>query len=189
MSVEILSAYEKTGALKKGHFQLTSGLHTDTYLQSALVLQYPEYANQIGGEMARPFRDAGVEVVLGPAVGGIVVSHVVGSALKARSIYAERKNGKLVFYRGFEIRPAEKVLIVEDVVTTGGSVLETIEVAERAGGKVVGIASIVERSGGKVRFDAPYHPLLIIEAPSYPAELCPWCRNGDKATIPGSRGL
>jgi orotate phosphoribosyltransferase len=189
MSFDILAAYKNSGGLKTGHFQLTSGLHTDTYLQSALVLQHPEYANQIGSEMARHFRDAGVEVVVGPAVGGIIVSHAVGNALKVRSIYAERKEGKMLFYRGFEIKPGERVLVVEDVVTTGGSVLETVEVAERAGGKVVGIASILERSGGKVRFNAPYHPLLVIEAPSYPPENCPMCKNGEKVVIPGSRGL
>ena len=189
MSFDILSAYKKSGGLKTGHFQLTSGLHTDTYCQSALVLQYPEYANQIGSEMARHFRDAGVEVVVGPAVGGIIVSHAVGAALRVRSIYAERKEGKLVFYRGFEVKSGERVLIVEDVVTTGGSVQETVEVAERAGGKVIGIASILERSGGKVRFPVPYHPLLVIEAPSYPPDQCPLCKKGEKATIPGSRGL
>lgn len=189
MSFDILAAYRKSGALKTGHFQLTSGLHADTYLQSALVLQYPDHAAEIGAAMARPFHDAGVEVVVGPAVGGIIVSHVVGAALKVRSIYAERKEGKLVFYRGFEVRPGEKVLIVEDVVTTGGSVVETVEVAEKAGGKVVGIASIVERSGGKVRFNVPYHPLLVVEAVSYPPAECLMCRRGEKAVIPGSRGL
>lgn len=189
MSFDILAAYKKSGGLKTGHFQLTSGLHTDTYLQSALVLQYPEHASAIGNEMARHFGDAGVEVVVGPAVGGIIVSHAVGNALKVRSIYAERKEGRMVFYRGFEVKPGEKVLIVEDVVTTGGSVLETVEVAERAGGKVIGIASILERSGGKARFDVPYHPLLVLEAPSYPPERCPLCKKGVKVTIPGSRGL
>jgi orotate phosphoribosyltransferase len=189
MSFDVLAAYKKTGGLKTGHFQLTSGLHTDTYLQSALVLQFPQYANEIGNEMGRHFRDAGVQVVVGPAVGGIIVSHAAAGALGARSIYAERKEGKMIFYRGFEIKPGEKVLIVEDVVTTGGSVSETIEVAERAGGMVIGIASILERSGGKVRFNVPYHPLLVIDAPSYPPEECPLCKKGEKATIPGSRGL
>lgn len=189
MSFDILAVYRETGGLKTGHFQLTSGLHTDSYLQSALVLQYPEYAAEIGTQIAERFRDRKVDVVVGPAVGGIIISHVVGKSLGVRSLYVERKEGKLLFYRGFEIKPGERVLVVEDVVTTGGSVLETIEVVERSGGKVVGIASIVERSGGKVRFNLPYHPLLVVEAPTYRADDCPWCRKGEKATIPGSRGL
>jgi orotate phosphoribosyltransferase len=186
---DILEIYKETGGLKTGHFQLTSGLHTDCYLQSALVLQYPEHAVQIGAEIAGRFRNANVDVVVGPAVGGIIISHVVGKALGTRSIYAERKEGKLIFYRGFEVKPKEKVLVVEDVVTTGGSVRETIEVVERYRGGVVGIGSIVERSAGKVRFDVPYHPLLVIEALSYPPEECPLCKKGEKITTPGSRGL
>jgi orotate phosphoribosyltransferase len=186
---DILEIYKETGGLKTGHFQLTSGLHTGSYLQSALVLQYPEHAGRIGAEIAEHFQDAKVDVVVGPAVGGIIISHVVGKALGTRSIFTERKEGKLIFYRGFEIKPKEKVLVVEDVVTTGGSVRETMEVVERYGGSVLGIGSIVERSAGKVRFDVPYHPLLVIEAPSYPPENCPLCKKGEKITTPGSRGL
>jgi orotate phosphoribosyltransferase len=186
---DILEIYKKSGGLRTGHFQLTSGLHTDSYLQSALVLQYPEYASRIGEEIAARFRNERVEVVVGPAVGGIILSHVVGKALGARSIYVERKGGKLIFYRGFEIKPKERTLIVEDVVTTGGSVQETIEVVEKYGTEVVGIGSIVERSGGKVRFSVPYRPLLVIEARSYPPSNCPLCKKGESVTIPGSRGL
>ncbi|MFQ5682847.1 MAG: orotate phosphoribosyltransferase [Candidatus Binatia bacterium] len=189
MNREILEIYKESGALKTGHFQLTSGLHTDTYLQSALVFQYPDHADHIGTEIAQTFHDKKVELVVGPAVGGIIVSHVVGKALGVRSIYTERKGGRLVFYRGFDVKPHERTLVVEDVVTTGGSVRETIEVVKKYGGEVVGIGSVVERSGGKVRFDVPYHPLLVIEAASFPSENCPRCKTGEKVTIPGSRGL
>jgi len=187
--LDVLAVYRETGALRNGHFQLTSGLHTDSYLQSALVLQYPEYAVRIGEELADHFRNQKVDVVVGPAVGGIIISHVVGKALGVRSIYTERKGDKLIFYRGFEIKPKERALIVEDVVTTGGSVRETMEVVEQYGGTVVGIGSIVERSGGKVSFNVPYHALLVINTPSYPKEKCPLCARGEKVTIPGSRGL
>jgi orotate phosphoribosyltransferase len=186
---DILEIYKKTGGLRTGHFQLTSGLHTDSYLQSALVLQYPEHATRIGEEIANRFRNEKIDLVVGPAVGGIILSHVVGKALGARSIYVERKGGKLIFYRGFEIKPKERVLIVEDVVTTGGSVRETIEVVKKHGAEVVGIGSVVERSGGKVRFSVPYRPLLVIDAPSYPPSNCPLCKKGEAVTIPGSRGL
>ncbi|MCZ6623026.1 MAG: orotate phosphoribosyltransferase [Deltaproteobacteria bacterium] len=189
MNSDILEIYKKTGGLKTGHFQLTSGLHTDSYLQSALVLQYPEYASRIGAKIADHFHNKKVDVVVGPAVGGIILSHVVGKALGCRSIFTERKNGNLIFYRSFEIKPNEKALMVEDVVTTGGSVRETIEVVEKYRGTVVGIGSIVERSGGKVHFSQPYHPLLTIEATSYRPENCPLCQKGEMVTIPGSRGL
>lgn len=187
--MDILKIYKETGGLKTGHFRLTSGLHTDSYLQSALVLQHPEYADRIGAEIADHFHNEQVDVVVGPAVGGIIISHVVGKTLGTRSIFTERKEGKLIFYRGFEIKPQEKVLVVEDVITTGASVRETMEVVKRCGGSIVGIGSIVERSAGKVRFDVPYHPILVIEAPSYPPEECPLCKKGEKITTPGSRGL
>jgi len=189
VDVDIREIYQRTGGLKTGHFQLTSGLHTDSYLQSALVLQHPDYASQIGAKIADRFRSEKVDVVVGPAVGGIIISHVVGKALGARSIYAERKEGRLIFYRGFEIKLKERALVVEDVVTTGGSVRETIEVVQGFGGEVVGVASIVERSGGRVRFDVPYFPLLVMEAQTYPPESCPLCKKGGKVTISGSRGL
>jgi len=189
MTLDVLAIYRETGALRNGHFQLTSGLHTDSYLQSALVLQYPEHATRIGQEIANHFRNEKIDLVVGPAVGGIILSHTVGKALGARSIYVERKDGKLIFYRGFEIKPRERALIVEDVVTTGGSVQETIEVVEKYGAEIVGIGSIVERSGGKVRFSVPYRPLLVIEARSYPPSNCPLCKKGESVTIPGSRGL
>lgn len=189
MSENIETIYRAAGGLKTGHFQLTSGLHSDKYLQSALVLQFPEHASRIGEEIARRFRGENIDVVVGPAVGGIILSHVVGKALGSRSIFTERKEGKLVFYRGFEIKPGERALVVEDVVTTGGSVRETIEVVTRCGGKVIGIGSIVERSAGKVSFDVPYHPLLVVDVASYPPENCPLCKKGEKITIPGSRGL
>ncbi|HWP35475.1 MAG TPA: orotate phosphoribosyltransferase [Thermodesulfobacteriota bacterium] len=186
---DILRLYEETGGLKRGHFQLTSGLHADRYLQSALVLQHPEHAARIGALIAEPFRTAGVQVVVGPAVGGIVLAHVVGRALGARAIYAERKEGRLVFYRGFEIARGERALVVEDVVTTGGSVRETIGLVEASGGEVVGVGAIVERSGGGARFAVPYHPLAVVEIPTFARERCPLCARGEPVVVPGSRGL
>jgi len=148
----LLSIFRDSGALLEGHFQLTSGLHSDRYFQCARVLQYPHYAELLCGELAQRFRPAGIDVVVAPALGGIVVGQEVGRQLRARTLFAERKEGVMQLRRGFQITPGEKVLVCEDVVTTGGSVSEVISIVRQEGGKVSGVAFIVDRSGGKVEF-------------------------------------
>src|SRR3989440_10179809 len=149
---ETLELYEKTGALMRGHFRLTSGLHSDIYLQSALVLQYPEHAARLGEALAAPYTDARAQTVLAPAIGGILVAHEVARALGVRCLFTERENGVMTLRRGFTLSAGEHCLVVEDVITTGGSTREGVECVERAGGIVVGVGSLIDRSGGAARF-------------------------------------
>jgi orotate phosphoribosyltransferase len=184
---ETLALYEKTGALMHGHFRLTSGLHSDVYLQSALVLQYPEHAAALGAALAAPFRDRAVATVLAPAIGGIVVAHEVARALGARALFGERENGVMTLRRGFTLSPGERCLVVEDVVTTGGSTREVIECVERHGGLVVGAGSLIDRSGGAARFAVRQAALAQVSAATWAPEACPLCRAGSQAIKPGSR--
>jgi len=175
------------GALLEGHFRLTSGLHSSGYLQCALVLQHPAEAEACGASIAERVRALSPDVVLSPALGGIVIGQEVGRALGVRAIFAERQDGTLILRRGFSIAPGEKVLVVEDVVTTGGSTQETIDVARAAGATVVGAATIIDRSGGKQRIDVPFHALATIALPTYEPEQCPLCAEGRPIVKPGSR--
>ncbi|HTI42483.1 MAG TPA: orotate phosphoribosyltransferase [Vicinamibacterales bacterium] len=183
----VLDRFRRVGALLEGHFRLTSGLHSPGYLQSALVLQHPVEAEACGAAIADRVRSLAPDVVLSPALGGIVIGQEVGRALGVRAIFAERQDGKLTLRRGFSLQPGERVLVVEDVVTTGGSTQETIDVARAAGATVVGAASIIDRSGGKQRIDVPYHALAAISLPTYEAEACPMCAEGKPVVKPGSR--
>ncbi len=185
---QILEIFRETRALLEGHFQLTSGLHSPQYFQCARVLQFPKYLHLLCGEIARHFEYNEVEVVISPAIGGIVVGTEVGRMLGVRTIFAERKDGKMELRRGFEIRPGERVLVVEDVVTTGGSTKEVIDLTSKAGGTVVGAASIVDRSNGKVQFNTKQFAVLQMEVIAYKPEDCPMCKSGSTATKPGSRG-
>src|SRR6187401_1273621 len=169
----VLERFRQSGALLEGHFRLTSGLHSSGYLQCALVLQHPAHAEACGADIADRVRSLGAQVVLSPALGGIVIGQEVGRALGIRAIFAERQDGKLMLRRGFTLAPGEKVLVVEDVVTTGGSTRETIDVARAAGAIVVGAASIIDRSGGQQGLDVPYHALVPISLPTYQPEACP----------------
>ena len=184
---ETLALYEKTGALLRGHFRLTSGLHSDVYLQSALVLQHPEHAEALGHALAEPFRDAGARTVLAPAIGGILVAHEVARALGLRALFTERENGVMMLRRGFTLEPGETCLVVEDVITTGGSTREVVECVERAGGRVVGVGSLIDRSGGGATFAAPRVALATVSAETYRPEACPLCATGGVAIKPGSR--
>ena len=184
---ELLDLYRRSGALLEGHFRLTSGLHSPGYLQCALVLQHPHHAEALGRAIADRARDLRATVVLSPALGGVVIGQEVGRALGVRAIFAERQDRTLVLRRGFTIAPADRVLVVEDVMTTGGSTRETIEVAKAAGGQVAGTASIVDRSGGTIRFDVPFISLLEIAFPTYAPESCPLCAQGLPVAKPGSR--
>jgi orotate phosphoribosyltransferase len=184
---ETLDLYEKTGALLRGHFRLTSGLHSDVYLQSALVLQYPAHAAALGEELAARFRDARAETVLAPAIGGILVGHEVARALGARALFSEREDGVMRLRRGFTLAARERCLVVEDVITTGGSTRDVIGCVEACGGVVVGVGSLIDRSGGTAAFPVPRVALATLSAATFPPEQCPLCRSGSAAIKPGSR--
>jgi orotate phosphoribosyltransferase len=184
---QTLELYEKTGALMRGHFRLTSGLHSDIYLQSALVLQYPEHAARLGGALAAPFGDAGAQSVLAPAIGGILVAHEVARALGVRALFTERENGVMRLRRGFALTPGERCLVVEDVITTGGSTREVVECVRASGGAVVGVGSLIDRSGGAAAFDVKRAALATVSATTWPPESCPLCKTGSQAIKPGSR--
>jgi orotate phosphoribosyltransferase len=184
---ETLALYEKTGALLRGHFKLTSGLHSDIYLQSALVLQHPEAAEKLGAALAEPFRDAHVRTVLAPAIGGIIVAHEVARALGVRALFTERENGTMMLRRGFTLERGERCLVVEDVITTGGSTREVVECVGTAGGAVVGIGSLIDRSGGAAAFTVKRVALATVQAATFKPEECPFCKTGSVAIKPGSR--
>src|SRR5471032_311237 len=184
---ELLDLYRRSGALLDGHFRLTSGLHSPGYLQCALVLQHPAHAEALGRAIADRVRELGATVVLSPALGGVVIGQEVGRALGVRAIFAERQVGTLALRRGFSLAAADRVLVVEVVMTTGGSTRDTIEVATAAGGQVIGTASIVELSGGTIRFDVPFVSLLEIALPTYDSGQCPLCAQGLPVVKPGSR--
>jgi orotate phosphoribosyltransferase len=189
---DVLSIFKETGALLEGHFQLTSGLHSNQYFQCAKVLQYPKYCELLCGDIAAQFPSGTVDVVIAPAMGGIVVAQEVGRQLRARTLFAERKDGAMQLRRGFTIRNGERVLVCEDVVTTGGSVNEVIGFVTGCGGKVVGTGYIVDRSGGRVTF--PMEPggkqyaVLHMNVVTYKPEECPLCIAGSTPVKPGSRG-
>jgi len=188
-SDQVLDIYKKTGALLTGHFLLSSGLHSEQYLQSALVLQQPDIATQLCAALAEHFKDLKIGAVIAPALGGVFVSHETARALGTRSLFAERVNGELTLRRGFTITPGERVLVVEDVITTGKSTKETIAVVQQAGGVVVAAASLVDRSGGKAELGVPYRSLVTLSVPTYAPEVCPLCKLGSAPIKPGSRGL
>ena len=183
----VLDVFRRSGALLEGHFRLTSGLHSPGYLQCALVLQHPQEAESLGRAIAERTRQLGPTVVLSPALGGVVIGHEVGRALGVRAIFAERQDGSLMLRRGFTIGQADRVLVVEDVLTTGGSTRETMGVARAAGGHVVGAAALVDRSGASVRLEVPFAALLDVALPTYEADACPLCAQGLAVTKPGSR--
>lgn len=184
---ETLALYEQAGALLRGHFLLTSGLHSDTYLQSALVLQHPERAAALGAELAARFGDARPRVVVAPAIGGILVAHEVARALGARALFTERENGVMRLRRGFSIARDERCLVVEDVVTTGGSTREVLQAVADAGGRVVGVGALIDRSGGAAVFPVRQAALATIGVPAFKPEDCPLCAAGSRAVKPGSR--
>ena len=183
----VLDLFRRSGALLEGHFRLTSGLHSGGYLQCALVLSQPEWAAMLGGALADRVRDMRATVILSPALGGVIIGHEVARALGVRAIFAERQDGKLALRRGFALNSADRVLVVEDVMTTGGSTKETLDVAKAAGAQVVGAASIVNRSGGTLKFDVPLESLLDYSLPTYEPDQCPLCAQGLPVVKPGSR--
>lgn len=178
-----------TGAIMEGHFLLTSGLHSPLYVEKFQVLQHPKHTEQLCQALADRFRDENVELVVGPVTGGILLAHEVGKSLGTRAIFTERENGKMTLRRGFVIKPGERVLVVEDIVTTGGSIQEVIEVVREHGGQVIGVGMLVDRSGGKANFDIPAKSLLQLDVTTFKPEECPLCKQGIPMTKRGSRKL
>lgn len=187
MTNEILEIFQKSGALLEGHFHLTSGLHSPTYFQCALVLQYPEYNQFLAKRIVTHFKSGLIDVVISPAIGGIVVGQEVGRQLGVRTIFAERKDGKMILGRGFELGSGEKVLVCEDVVTTGGSVYEVIDLVKGEGAEVKGVGIIVDRSNGSVDFYVEQYAVIQLNAETFSPETCPLCQKGIPLQKPGSR--
>jgi orotate phosphoribosyltransferase len=184
---QVLELFSRCGALLEGHFKLSSGLHSQGYLQSALVLQHPEHAATLGEAVADRVRDWRPAVVLSPALGGLIIGHEVARALGVRAMFAERRDGRLTLRRGFAVEPGERVLIVEDVVTTGQSTRETIDVARDSAGDVVGAASVINRGGGDVDLGVPFEALAAVSWPTHVQQECPLCAEDIPIVRPGSR--
>ena len=183
----ILDIFLKTNALLNGHFLLTSGRHSNQYFQCALVLQYPNYNEIICGMIADHFKEYDIDIVISPAIGGIIVGQEVARLLGKKSIFAEREDKTLTLRRGFQIEEGKKYLVCEDVVTTGGSVFEVIDIVKKGGGIVAGVGYIVDRSNNKVQFGVPQFSTLQLEVVSYQPEECPLCKQNIPAIKPGSR--
>lgn len=184
---DLLTLFRRSGALLEGHFRLSSGLHSPGYLQCALVLAHPRDAETIGTALGELVRRYDATVVLSPALGGVVIGHEVGRALGVRAIFAERQDNGLTLRRGFSLTPADKVIVVEDVLTTGLSTRETMDVARVAGAKVVAACAMIDRSAGNHNLEVPFHALVPMRLPTYQPESCPLCEQGLPVTKPGSR--
>ena len=184
---QVIDQFRKTGALLEGHFQLSSGLHSTVYLQCALVLQFPENAEAFGKAIAEKFQGQGIQLVASPAIGGIVIGHEVARALGARFVWTEREAGQMTLRRGFTVAAGEKTLVVEDVVTTGGSTRDTIEALTKAGANVVAAASIIDRSAGSADVGVPLTALASLKVLSVEAAACDACKLGEPVVKPGSR--
>ena len=188
---EIMKKFEKTGAILKGHFKLTSGVHSDSYIQCAQVMQYPEFIHNLCSELGKKFKGEDIDVIVGPAIGAIIMAHVMAMVLGpwVRAIFTERENGKMTLRRSFEIKKGEKVLVVEDITTTGSSAREVIDIVKSRQAEVVGVGALIDRSGGQVDFGIRYEKLLTIKMNTYEPDNCPLCKKEIPITKPGSRGL
>jgi orotate phosphoribosyltransferase len=186
-SEEVIQKFRETGALLEGHFVLTSGLHSALYLQSALVLQHPREAEDLARTLAESFQAENIQTVASPAIGGLIIGHEVARALGARFIWTEREHGKMVLRRGFSVSPGERVLVVEDVVTTGGSTRETVLALQANGADVVAAASIIDRSAGQAEVGVPRIALATLDVPAVDPVACEACKRGEPAIKPGSR--
>lgn len=183
----VLDMFTQRGALLTGHFLLSSGLHSDKYLQCALVLQHPTDAEELGAALADNFRADQIELVVAPALGGVIVGHVVARALEVPAIFTERDAGQMSLRRGFQISAGTRILVVEDVITTGGSTQEVINLVTELGGQVVAIGSLIDRSGGKASLAYKRAALATLTVPTYQPEACPLCQQGIPVVKPGSR--
>ncbi len=187
-SEAILEVFRETGALLEGHFLLSSGLHSPKYLQCALVLQDPSRAERLCGQLARAFAGEMIDCVVGPALGGIVVAHELAQALGTKAVFAEWEDGRMTLRRGFQIEPGQRVLLAEDVITTGGSLREVLAMVKAAGAEVAGVAALVDRTGARdPELGAPLTALVRLDVPIYTPEECPLCDKGLPLVKPGSR--
>lgn len=185
----VLEILTESGVLQEGHFKLTSGRHSNKYMQCAKIFQYTKYSEELCGDLAGKMKGLGAEVVIGPAIGAIQMSYEVSRHLGVQNIFAERENGDMTLRRGFQIKPGEKVIVVEDVVTTGGTVFEVIDLVKKAGGEVVGVGVVVDRTGGKIDFGAPLFSVISMEIESWDEADCPLCKEGVPVVKPGSRNF
>jgi orotate phosphoribosyltransferase len=187
----VMEILKEAGVLLEGHFKLTSGRHSNRYLQCAKIFRNTKYSEELCAALAEQYKDNGVQVVIGPAMGAVQMAYEVSRSLKCENFFTERdENGKMALRRGFSVQPGEKVLVVEDVVTTGGSVREVIELVREAGGEIVGVGSIVDRTGGKIDFGVPFKAVISVDVESWEPENCPLCKAGAPAPIkPGSRKI
>ncbi|GAB6100718.1 orotate phosphoribosyltransferase [Halanaerocella petrolearia] len=185
----VIEIFKKTGVLQEGHFKLSSGLHSSQYLQCAQVLQHPVYAQELADGLAEKFAEVDIDVVVGPAMGGVTLSYAVGLALEKKTIFTEREAGKMVLRRGFRLDPGDKVLVIDDVLTTGKSVNEVIEVINRTGAELAGVGVLVDRSEGKVNFEVPTESMLQVDVEAYQPKECPMCKEDKGFDQPGSRHL
>ncbi|HLC26533.1 MAG TPA: orotate phosphoribosyltransferase [bacterium] len=188
-NADLLELFKESGALLEGHFLLTSGLHSSHYLQCALFLQFPANAERVGRELAEMLAPFSPTAVVSPAVGGILVGHEVARALGLRAVFTERESGVMTLRRGFSLKKGEKVVVVEDVVTTGGSVADAAQAVERAGAEGMAYGAIIDRSGGQVTLNRPLRTLTTVNFSTFKPAECPLCRQGTPAVKPGSRGL
>jgi len=184
---EVLDTFRRTGALLEGHFVLSSGLHSPVYLQCAIALQSPSVAGEFGAAIANHFREQGIETVASPAIGGLVIGYEVARQLGVRFIWTEREQGDMTLRRGFTVRERERLLVVEDVITTGGSTRDTIGALKAGGAEIVAAASIIDRSGGKADVGVPRVSLATLEVPALSPSECEACQRGEPAIKPGSR--
>lgn len=185
---EILKLLQTVGAIRNGHFELSSGRHSSAYVQCALVLQHPQYAEQLGRALAAEFHDLKVDAVMSPAIGGLIIGQEVARAIGVRAMFVERdSSGRMALRRGFEIRPNETFVVVEDVWTTGASTCEAIRVVEEHGGRVVAAGAVIDRSGGRLELPVRIESLVQMKMESYPSAECPQCRAGSSVEKPGSR--
>jgi orotate phosphoribosyltransferase len=183
---DVLKLFEENGAFLTGHFRLSSGLHSQRYLQCALILQRPDLTEALAKELASKFRKEKIDFVIGPALGGVVLSYEMGRQLGVRSIFTERENDLMTLRRGFSVKAGEKGIVVEDVVTTGGSIAEVMKLIETLGGRIVGVASLIDRSKG-VDFGVKFEALARVTIETYSQDSCPLCKKGIPVTKPGSR--
>ena len=184
---EVLALFRQSGALLDGHFRLSSGLHSPNYLQCALVLQHPRHAEALGRALGASLQSLRATAVLSPALGGLIIGHEVGRTLGVRAVFAERQDGVMTLRRGFVLDPTDRVVVIEDVVTTGGSTRETMAVARAAGATVVGAGAVIDRSGGASSLDVPFESLVTLSVPAYQPDACPLCAAGQPIVKPGSR--
>ena len=185
---QALDLFKQAGAFLEGHFILTSGLHSPHYVEKFRVLEHPRITEQLCAQIAENFAGEGVTVVIGPVTGGVILAHEVGKQLGARAMFTERVDGTMALRRGFTIGPGDRVLVVEDIVTTGGSVFEVLDVVKATGAHIVGLGFLVDRSGGRVAFGIPAKPLITLDVVTYPPDACALCAQGSVAAKPGSTG-